>query len=56
METLQHFLTQLTSTWLQVETSELISFGIFFGAMWLIAMAAEAAIEKVTSGVKSWIQ
>ncbi len=56
METLQHVLTQLTSTWFQVETTELVSFGIFFGVMWLIALAADAAIQKITSGVKTWIQ
>ncbi|WP_215399021.1 hypothetical protein [Rheinheimera oceanensis] len=48
METLQHCLTQLTPVWYQGHSSELISFGIFFVAMWLIAMVTEAAVEKAT--------
>ena len=48
METLQHFVTPLTTAWHQAESLELISFGIFFAAMWLIAMVVEAAVKKLT--------
>lgn len=48
METLQHFLTPLTTAWYQADSQELMSFGIFFASMWLIAMVIEAAVKKAT--------
>ena len=48
METLQQLITPFTTAWYQADDHELVSFGIFFGAMWLIAMVLEAAIKKVT--------
>lgn len=48
METLQHLITPFTTAWHQAESHELISFGMFFAAMWLIAMVVEAAVKKVT--------
>jgi len=49
METLQHLLTPFSTAWYQVDSHELVSFGIFFAAMWLIAMVVEAAVKKVTN-------
>ncbi|MDP5137591.1 hypothetical protein [Rheinheimera baltica] len=49
METLQHLITPLTTAWYQVDSNELVSFGIFFAAMWLIAVVLEAAVKKVTN-------
>lgn len=48
METLQHLITPLTTAWSQVDSAELVSFSIFFAAMWLIAMVIETAVKKVT--------
>ncbi|MBZ9613194.1 hypothetical protein [Rheinheimera maricola] len=56
METLQQLLTPFTTAWNQADSQQLISFGIFFAAMWLIAIVAEAAIEKATTGAKKWIR
>lgn len=48
METLQHLITPFTTAWYQADSHELVSFGIFFVAMWLIAMVIEAAVNKAT--------
>lgn len=48
METLQQLITPFTNAWYQADSQELASFGIFFAAMWLIAMVLEAAVKKVT--------
>ena len=48
METLQHLLTPFTTAWYQADSHQLISFGIFFASMWLIAMVIEAAVKKAT--------
>ncbi|MFT5545297.1 hypothetical protein [Rheinheimera aquimaris] len=48
METLQHLITPFTTAWYQADSQQLISFGIFFVAMWLIAVVIEAAIKKAT--------
>ncbi|MBU2115107.1 MAG: hypothetical protein KKE94_15185 [Gammaproteobacteria bacterium] len=56
METLQQLITPFTTAWYQADSHQLISFGIFFAALWLIAMVAEAAIQKASSGVRTWIQ
>jgi len=47
METLQNLITPLTSAWQQADSHQLVSFGIFFAAMWLIAMVIETAVKKV---------
>ncbi|NRQ41784.1 hypothetical protein HRH59_04260 [Rheinheimera sp. YQF-2] len=46
METLQQLITPFTTAWYQADSHQLISFGIFFGAMWFIAMVVEAALKK----------
>lgn len=48
METVQHFVTPFTEVWYQADSHELVSFGIFFSAMWLIAAVLETAIKKAT--------
>jgi hypothetical protein len=48
METLQQLITPFTTAWQQADNHQLVSFGIFFAAMWLIAMVIEAAVKKVT--------
>lgn len=48
METLQQLITPFTNAWQQADSHQLVSFCIFFAAMWLIAMVLEAAIKKVT--------
>ena len=48
METLQHLITPFTTAWQQADSHQLVSFCIFFAAMWLIALVAEAAIKKAT--------
>lgn len=48
METLQNLITPFTTAWSQVDGGELVSFSVFFAAMWLIAMVVEAAVKKVT--------
>jgi hypothetical protein len=48
METLQQLITPFTTAWYQADSNELVSFAIFFAAMWLIALVAEAAIKKAT--------
>lgn len=48
METLQHLITPFSTAWHQADSYQLVSFGIFFAAMWLIAAVIEAAIKKVT--------
>jgi hypothetical protein len=48
METLQNLITPFTTAWNQADNHELVSFGIFFGAMWLIAVVVEAAVKKAT--------
>lgn len=48
METLQQLITPFTTAWQQADSQQLVSFGIFFGAMWLIAMVIEAAVNKAT--------
>lgn len=47
METIQQCLTQLTSAWNQLDSSELVLFGIFFAAIWVIAMVLEAGLQKL---------
>ena len=49
METLQQLITPFTTAWQQTDSHQLVSFGIFFGAMWLIAVVLEAAVKKVTN-------
>lgn len=48
METLQHLITPFTTAWHQADSYQLVSFCIFFAAMWLIAVVIEAAIKKAT--------
>lgn len=48
METLQHLITPFTTAWHQTDSYQLVSFCIFFAAMWLIAVVIEAAIKKAT--------
>lgn len=48
METLQHLITPFTTAWYQADSHELVSFGIFFAAMWLISVVVEAAVKKTT--------
>uniref|UniRef100_UPI004047F54A hypothetical protein n=1 Tax=Rheinheimera sp. TaxID=1869214 RepID=UPI004047F54A len=48
METLQQLITPFTNAWQQADSHQLVSFCIFFAAIWLIAMVLEAAIKKVT--------
>ncbi|WP_166838340.1 hypothetical protein [Rheinheimera pleomorphica] len=48
METLQDLLTPFTTAWYQADSHQLISFGIFFAALWLIAVVVEATVKKVT--------
>lgn len=48
METLQQLITPFTTTWQQADSHELVSFGIFFATMWLIAIVLEAAVKKLS--------
>lgn len=47
METLQNLITPFTNAWYEANSHELVSFGIFFVAMWLISVVVEAAVKKV---------
>jgi len=47
METLQQCLTQTSPVWYQTNSNELVSFGIFFIAMWLIAIVIDATLQKI---------
>lgn len=46
MATLEQFFLQLIPAFYQGNSNELISFGIFFVAMWLIAVVIDATIKK----------
>lgn len=48
MTSLQHVITPFTTAWQQADSRQLLAFGIFFAAMWLIAMVIEAAVKKIT--------
>jgi len=48
METIQQLITPYINVWQQANNQELISFGISFGLLWLIAMVIEATVKKVT--------
>lgn len=45
METLQQLITPFTTAWYQADSHELVSFSIFFAALWLIGMVVEAAVK-----------
>ena len=48
MQTLQNLITPFSNAWYGANSHELVSFGVFFAALWLIALVVEAAINKAT--------
>lgn len=47
METLQQCLMHISPAWYQTNSNELVSFGLFFVAMWLIAIVIDATLQKI---------
>lgn len=47
MATLEQFFVQVIPAFSQGNSNELMSFGIFFVAMWLIAVVIDATIKKI---------